>query len=117
MANLVQCNICQKWFASRHGLLIHLRFCCENHARLQNDPNHNISEHHPLKSSYDKDDHLNPFNVYDNLEDYSSVENQEIDCEHNQDGVHLDIFSDEDDINIHDKGSDDDGILKCNDND
>ena len=112
MTNLVQCNICQKWFASRHGLLIHLRYCRENHARLQNDASHDISKCHPLKSSYDKDDHLNPFNVYDNLEDYSTVGNQEIDCEHNHDGGHLDldIFSDEDDINMHDNGSDDDAI-------
>ena len=99
MSNLVQCNICQKWFASPHGLLIHLRYCRDNHAQLRDDANHIPSEHNPLKSCYDKDDHLNPFNVYDNFDDDSIDDDQEYDCEQEHDGDLLDYLSEENDIN------------------
>ncbi len=102
MSNLVQCNICQKYFASQHGLLIHLRYCRDNYARLRDDANHIPSEHNPIKSCYDKDDHLNPLNVYDNLDDNITDDDQEFDYQNNHDGVLLDCFSKVDDINMHD---------------
>ena len=55
--------------------------------------------------------------IYDDLDEYCSIDDQEIDCKCNKDGVPLDYFSEEDDINMHDNGSDDDDILKCHDND
>ena len=73
MSNLVQCNICQRWYSNQHGLLIHLRFCCERHGREQDDGNHLLLEHNPLKSCYNQGDHLNPVAVYDEL-DNSRIE-------------------------------------------
>ena len=75
MSNLVQCNICQKWHSNQHGLLIHLGFCRERHAREKNDGNHLLLDHNPLKSCYDQGDHRNPYTVYDNELDNSSIKN------------------------------------------
>ena len=75
MSNLVQCNIYQKWYSNQRGLLIRLGFCRERHASEQNDENHLLLGHHPLKSCYNQGDHLNPFAVYDNELDNSSIEN------------------------------------------
>jgi len=74
MFNLVQCNICQKWYSNQHGLLIHLRFCRERHDTEWNDGNHQTCEHNPLKSCYDHCDHLNPWAVYDDDLDNSRME-------------------------------------------
>ena len=76
MSNLVQCNICQKWYSNQHGLLIHLRFCRDRHACEQNTGNHHIHGHNPLKSCYDQDEHHNPFAVYDDEFDNSSILDQ-----------------------------------------
>ena len=74
MSNLVQCNICQKWYSNQYGLLIHLQFCRERHANERNDGIHQNCEHNPLKSCYDHGDHLYPWAVYDDDLDNSSME-------------------------------------------
>jgi hypothetical protein len=73
MSNLVQCNICQKWYSNQRGLLIHLGFCRERHASEQNDSNHHILGHNPLKFCYNQGEHLNPFAVYDDEFDNFSI--------------------------------------------
>jgi len=77
MFNLVQCNICKKWYSNQHGLLIHLRFCRERHATERNDGNHQTCEHNPLKSCYDHGDHLNPWAVYD--DDFDNSNDDDLD--------------------------------------
>ena len=55
MSNYVQCNIYQKWYSNRHGMLIHLGYCRERHdASEQNDANHHFLGHNPLKYCYDQ---------------------------------------------------------------
>ena len=66
MTNVVQCEICQKWCSTKKGLLVHLGYCRERHTAIQDNANHLLHEYHPLKSSYNQGDHLNPFAVYDN---------------------------------------------------
>jgi hypothetical protein len=69
MSNLVQCNICQRWYSNQHGLLIHLRYCRERHSQEQTDGNHLLIDFNPLKSCNDKSDHLDPFSVYEDVEE------------------------------------------------
>ncbi len=76
MLNLVQCNICQKWYSNQRGLLIHLGFCRQRHASEQNDKNHLLLGQNTLKSCYNQGDHRNPFAVYDNDLDSSSMKIQ-----------------------------------------
>jgi hypothetical protein len=52
-----------------------LGFCRERHDSEQNDKNHLLLDHNPLKSCYDQGDHCNPYAVYDNELDNSSIEN------------------------------------------
>ena len=73
MVNLVRCNICHRWFSNNHGLLIHLGFCRERHVSQPEIHNHQQMEHNPLQSCYDQLDHLNPFALYDGV-DQSSAE-------------------------------------------
>ena len=71
MTNVVQCEICQKWCSTKRGLLVHLGYCRERHNAIQDNANHLLHEHHPLQSSSNHGDDLNPFKVYDNS-DYSN---------------------------------------------
>jgi len=50
--------------------LVHLGYCRERHNAIQDNANHLLHEHHPLQSSSNHGDDLNPFKVYDNS-DYS----------------------------------------------
>ena len=54
-------------------------FCCERHASQQEDKNHQHLEHNPLKSCYNQLDHLNPFAVYDDLDDSSGEDSTDED--------------------------------------
>ena len=75
MSNLVQCNICQKWYSNQRGLLIHLGFCKERQNFEQSDGNnHLFLGHNPLKSCYNQGEHLDPFAVYEDEFDNSSIE-------------------------------------------
>ena len=87
MSNLVQCNICQKWYSNRHGLLLHLRFCTERHASEQNDTNHHFLDHNPLISCHDQGEHLNLFAVYEDEFDISSIISQNSNFEQEQDNI------------------------------
>ena len=60
--------------------MIHLGFCREIHASQQADKNHHHPEQNPLKSCYDQLDQLNPFAVYDNLDDSSGEDSTDKDC-------------------------------------
>ena len=71
MVNPVRCNICHRWFSNNHGLLIHLGFCRERHVSQQEVHNHQQMEHNPLQSCYDQLDHLNPFALYDDVDQSS----------------------------------------------
>ena len=51
----------------------------ERHEREQNDLNHHFLCHNPLKSCYDQDEHCNPFAVYEDECDNSSISKQEQD--------------------------------------
>ncbi len=84
MSYLVQCNTCQKWYSNQHGLLVHLKYCRERHASEQDNGNHLILGHNPLKSFYDQGEHLNSWAVYEDefdelriLEENSSSKEQE----------------------------------------
>ena len=72
MVNLVQCNTCHRWYSSNHGLLIHLGFCRQRHDSQQDNSHHQELDHNPLRSCYDPIDHLNPFAVYDDLNESCS---------------------------------------------
>jgi hypothetical protein len=48
-----------------------LGFFRERHASQQEDKNHQHLEHNPLKPHNDQLDHLNPYAVYDDLEELS----------------------------------------------
>ncbi len=74
MSNLVQCNICQKWYSNQRGLLIHLGFCRERQSFERNDGNHLFLGHNPIKSCYDQGEHLDPFAVYEDEFDNFSIE-------------------------------------------
>ena len=75
MSNLVQCNICQKWYSNQRGLLIHLGFCKERQTFERSDGNnHLFLGHNPLKSCYDQGEHLDPFAVYEDEFENSSIE-------------------------------------------
>ena len=88
MSNYVQCNICQKWYTNQRGLLIHLGYCRERHnASEQNVANHHFVEHNPLKSCYDQGEHLNPFAVYEDEFDISSITSQNSNFEQEQDNI------------------------------
>ncbi len=82
MSYLVQCNTCQKWYSNQRGLLVHLKYCTERHASQQDNSNHLILDHNPLKSCYDQGEHLNPWAVYedefDELSNSSSKEQEDI---------------------------------------
>jgi hypothetical protein len=80
MVNIVRCNICHEWYLNNRGLLIQLGFCHERHASQQEDKNHQHLEHNPLKSCNDQLDHLNPYAVYDNLDDSSGEDSTDKDC-------------------------------------
>jgi hypothetical protein len=84
MSDYVQCNICQQWFLTRKGLLKHLEYCREKHACAQNNTNHHVLEHNPLKSCYDQGEHLNPFALYDDEFDVSSSTSLTSNCEEEQ---------------------------------
>ena len=87
----------------------HKRYCDQNHANLQDDENHIESDYQPLKSCYDNDDHLLPFNVYDDLDEYSSDDSEIIDDGRSINGVHIDYQSgDEDEINMQEENGRDD---------
>ena len=87
MLDLVQCNICQQWYSTRQGLLINLEYCRERHASAQNNTNHHFLDHNPLKSCYDQGEHLNPFAVYEDEFDISSITSQNSNCEQEQDDI------------------------------
>jgi hypothetical protein len=57
-----------------------LGFCRERHASQQEDKNHQHLEHNPLKSRNEQLDHLNPYAVYDNLDDSSGEDSTDEDC-------------------------------------
>jgi len=113
MSNLVQCNICQKWYSNQHGLLIHLRFCRERHANERNDGIHQNCEHNPLKSCYDHGDHLNPWAVYDDDLDNSSMEHSTCNFELEEGGGgyltedDLELYKDEDEDQLANYGAED----------
>jgi len=61
-----------------------LKYCRERHASEQDNGNHLILGHNPLKSCYDQGEHLNPWAVYEDefdelriLEQNSSSKEQE----------------------------------------
>ena len=82
MSYLVQCNTCQKWYSNQRGLLVHLKYCTERHASEQDNGNHLMVDHNPLKSCYDQGEHLNPWAVYedefDELSNSSSKEQEDV---------------------------------------
>ena len=71
MVNLVRCNICHRWYSNNRGLLIHLGFCRQRHVMQQQVHNHQQMENNPLQSCYDHLDHLNPFALYDDVDQSS----------------------------------------------
>jgi hypothetical protein len=97
MSNLIQCKICQKWCTNKQSLLIHLRFCRQQHTAIQDDANHLLHEHNPLQSSYNQGDHLNPFAVYDDLD----ISNSDDDSVDNNNGNNMDNgYSSAEDFNM-----------------
>jgi len=74
MSYLVQCNTCQKWYANKRGLLVHLKYCTERHTNQQDNGDHLFLDHNPLKSCYDQGEHRDPWAVYDNELDELSIE-------------------------------------------
>ena len=100
MADLIQCMRCKQWFVNKRGLLQHMRWCDLKYASLRDDANHIESEYQPLKSCYNNDEHLLPFNLYDHIDEYSSDDSELSDGE-------LSLSEDEDNINMQEDNSGD----------
>jgi hypothetical protein len=92
-----------------------LRFCRERHANERNDGNHQNYEHYPLKSCYDHGDHLNPWAVYDDYLDSSSMDHSTGNFELEGGGGgylslsenDLELYKDEDDDQLDNYGAED----------
>ena len=70
-----------------------MRWCDLKYASLRDDANHIESEYQPLKSCYDNDEHLLPFNLYDDIDESSSDDSEVSDGERS-------LSDDEDNINM-----------------
>ena len=90
-----------------------MRFCRERHANERNDGNHQNYEHNPLKSCYDHGDHLNPWAVYDDDLDNSSMDHSMGNFELEEGGGgyltedDLELYKDEDDDQLDNYGAED----------
>ena len=87
--------------------------CRERHATEWNDGNHQTCEHNPLKSCNDHGDHLNPWAVYDDDLDNSSMDHSTGNFELEEGGGgyltedDLELYKDEDDDQLDNYGAED----------